>query len=71
MTALVLGFSPIPESVMHSEAFLVLMTFVAINTVAYAALSLAKLVPPLRPGSWFTSRSRRRETRSIYPDAPP
>jgi uncharacterized phage infection (PIP) family protein YhgE len=65
---LVFGFSPIPERVMHSDAFMVLMTFVAINTVAYAALSVAKLLPAVHPGQWFTSRNRRRANRSIYPD---
>ena len=71
MTAEILGFSPIPESALQSQAFLVLMTFVAINTVAYASLSIAKLLPPIRPSQWFTSRNRRTETRSIHPDAKP
>jgi hypothetical protein len=71
MTTYVLGFSPIPESTLHSQAFVVLMTFVAINTVAYASLSIVKLLPPIRPSQWFTSRNRRTETRSIHPDARP
>jgi hypothetical protein len=71
MNALILGFRLLPESTLHSEAYLVLVTFVSVNTVAFAALSIAKLLPPIRPGGWFTSRNRRAETRSIHPDARP
>jgi hypothetical protein len=71
MNALILGFRLLPESILHSEAYLVLVTFVSVNTVAFAALSIAKLLPPIRPSGWFTSRNRRAETRSIYPDARP
>ncbi|GAB7006681.1 hypothetical protein JCM18899A_41540 [Nocardioides sp. AN3] len=69
MSALLLGFRLLPESVLHSEPYLVLVTFVSVNTVAFATLSIAKLLPPMRPTTWFASRSRRAETRSIYPDA--
>jgi hypothetical protein len=71
MSALLLGVRLLPESVLHSEPYLVLVTFVSVNTVAFAALSIAKLLPPIRPETWFTSRNRRAETRSIYPDAKP
>lgn len=71
MSALVLGLRLLPESLLHSEAYLVLVTFVSVNTVAFAALSIAKLLPPIRVAGWFTSRDRRAETRSIYPDAKP
>jgi hypothetical protein len=71
MSALVLGFRLLPESILHSEAYLVLVTFVSVNTVAFAALSIAKLLPPIRPAGWFTSRNRRAETRSIHPDSKP
>jgi hypothetical protein len=71
MTPLVLGFRFLPENILHSEAYLVLVTFVSVNTVAFAALSVAKLLPPIRPSAWFTSRNRRAETRSIHPDARP
>ena len=71
MSPLVLGFRLLPESLLHSEAYLVLVTFVSVNTVAFAALSIAKLLPPIRVAGWFTSRDRRAETRSIYPDAKP
>lgn len=71
MTPLIAGFHPIPESVLHSQAYLVLVTFVSVNTVAFGALSLAKLLPPINPSGWLSSRNRRAETRSIYPDARP
>ena len=71
MTALVFGLRLFPEAVLHSEAYLVLLTFVSVNTVGYAALSVAKLLPPIQPTQWFTSRNRRAETRSIYPDERP
>jgi len=71
MSPLVLGFRLLPEGLLHSEAYLVLVTFVSVNTVAFAALSIAKLLPPIRVAGWFTSRDRRAETRSIYPDAKP
>ena len=71
MSPLLLGFRLLPESLLHSEAYLVLVTFVSVNTVAFAALSIAKLLPPIRPAAWFTSRNRRTETRSIHPDAQP
>jgi hypothetical protein len=37
-----------PSSVLHSGWFQVLAAFVAVNTLVYAALSLAKLVPRRR-----------------------
>ena len=62
-----------PGSVLHSDFFAILAAFVAINTVIYAALAIAKIVPilrlaDLRPGGGF---SRRSATRSIYPETPP
>lgn len=59
-----------PESLLHSQWFAVLATFVAINTLMYAALALAKILPRLHPGSWLNSHHERAETRSIYPEAP-
>lgn len=59
-----------PQSVLNSEWFAILATFVAINTVMYAALAASKVLPkPHRPG-WFRTRHERGETRSIHPDAP-
>ncbi len=61
----------LPTSVLRSELFAVLAAFVAINTVMYAALSLAKLLPKLYPSDWFSSPNRRVESRSIYPEGVP
>jgi hypothetical protein len=58
----------LPESIVHTSWFAVLATFVAINTVMYAALASVKILPKLRPGSWFAARRDRAETRSIHPD---
>ena len=59
-----------PESILHGELFAVLATFVAINTVMYAALAIAKVLPKVRTPAWFRSSQGRGETRSIHPDAP-
>lgn len=72
MNDLVLGGHALPTALTGTHAYAVLWTFVALNTVMYATLSLAKTLPALRrdggrrrrPG-----RSRRAESRSIYPDA--
>lgn len=71
MIPLISGFQPLPASILDSSAYLVLVTFVSVNTVAFGALSIAKLLPPIHPWAWFTSRNRRAETRSIHPDAAP
>ncbi|SDS98114.1 hypothetical protein [Microterricola viridarii] len=59
----------LPESVLQSEWFAVWATFVAINTLMYAALSIAKILPKIYPSDWVHKRNRRAETRGIYPDA--
>ncbi len=59
------------ESVLHSELFAVLSAFVAINTVMYCALTVAKVLPKIYVADWITSRNRRTETRSIHPDGVP
>jgi hypothetical protein len=59
-----------PESVLSSELFEVLATFVAINTVMYAALAVVKVLPKAQAPEWLRSRRARAETRSIHPDAP-
>ena len=59
------------ESVLHTELFAVLSAFVAINTVMYCALTVAKVLPKVYLADWITSRNRRAETRSIHPDGPP
>jgi len=74
---LIFGIHVLPSDILHSHAFLVLLTFVAINTIAYATLSMIKILPRLRLSMlrWRREdpRNRRSETRSIYPpdfDAP-
>ncbi|WP_241681367.1 hypothetical protein [Pseudactinotalea terrae] len=58
------------ESVIASPWFGVLAAFVALNTIMYVALAVAQIFPKVYPSDWFGSRSRRQETRSIYPDGP-
>jgi hypothetical protein len=60
----------LPESVIHSQFFAVLATFVAINTIVYAILAVARILPKVYLSDWVRGRNRRAETRSIYPDAP-
>ncbi|WP_434994766.1 hypothetical protein [Arthrobacter sp. Ld5] len=57
----------LPEAVLSSSMFAVLAAFVAINTVIYASLALANILPKVYPTDWVTDRNRRTETRSIYP----
>lgn len=66
-TPYVLGHHLLPPSWLHSTGYQVLMVFVAINTIMYGALAVAKVLPALHPTEWL-SRRRRAETRSIYPD---
>lgn len=57
----------LPESFLLSDWFSTLATFVAINTVIYVILGVIKIIPwPQRPS--HKGRSRRSETRSIYPE---
>jgi len=57
-----------PSSVLHSNEFAILAAFVAINTVMFAALAVAKILPKVHPTDWLPGRNRRAETRSIHPD---
>lgn len=58
----------LPDAVVHSELFSVLAAFVAINTVMYGALAVAKMLPKVYPTSWFGGRNRREQNRSIHPE---
>ncbi len=60
----------IPTSFLNTELFAHFAAFVAINTVIYGALSLAKILPKVYFTDWVAGSSRRSATRSIYPDAP-
>ena len=61
----------LPESTLQSHWFVVLTGFVAVNTLVYVTLSIAKSLPRLYPRDFLPRRHARRETRSIYPDAAP
>ena len=60
----------LPESVLASGWFAVLAVFVAINTVMYLALAVAKVMPKVYPRDWVPRSYARAATRSIDPDAP-
>ena len=60
----------LPEDLLHDEFFAVLAGFVAINTIVYVTLAVAKMVPKVYVRDWFGTRNRRAETRSIDPGAP-
>ena len=60
----------LPERVLSNELFAVLAAFVAINTIVYVTLAVAKVLPKVYVTDWIGSRNRRSETRSIRPDAP-
>ncbi len=60
----------LPESILSNELFAVLAAFVAINTIVYVTLAVAKVLPKVYIGDWIGPGNRRRETRSIDPDAP-
>ncbi|MEP9383643.1 hypothetical protein [Nocardioides sp. KR10-350] len=59
-----------PSSVLRSEWFAILSTFVAVNTVMYVVLAIVKLLPRVYVSDLFRGRNRRSETRNIDPDAP-
>ena len=58
------------ESTLQSPWFVVLAGFVAVNTLVYVTLSVAKALPRVYLRDWLPRRYARRETRSIYPDGP-
>jgi len=57
-----------PESVLRSDFVSVLAAFVAVNTVIYATLAIAKIVPMVYLSDLIPGRRRRAETRSIFPE---
>ena len=59
----------LPESTLGEELVAVLAAFVAINTIVYVTLAVAKVLPKVYVSDLLTSRNRRGETRSIDPDA--
>lgn len=60
----------LPEAVLQSNYFAVLAAFVALNTVMYLALAVAKTLPKMYVSDWVARRNTRSQTRSIYPDVP-
>ena len=59
----------LPESLLRNQFFGVLAAFVAINTIVYVTLAVAKMLPKVYVRDWIGPRNRRVETRSIDPDA--
>jgi hypothetical protein len=57
----------LPASVLGSEWFAVLSAFVAINTVLYTALAIAKILPKVYVSDLWQRRDRRATNRSIHP----
>jgi hypothetical protein len=60
-----------PSEWLTSPWYATLTAFVAVNTLLYVVLSISKILPRAHPTTWFragSTASRRRETRSIYPD---
>jgi hypothetical protein len=56
-----------PESLLFTDWFRFMAAFVAVNTVMYAALALAKVLPKLQPPDW--RRGQRFEPRGIHPES--
>lgn len=59
----------LPESILSQQWFHLLAAFVAINTVVYVALAVAKTLPKLHAQDFLPRTYTRAETRSIYPDS--
>jgi len=60
-----------PSEWLQSEWFAVWASFVALNTLVYVALAIAKMLPKVHVSDvWYHLHglNRRAETRSIYPD---
>ena len=60
----------LPESILHSDSFKILATFVALNTLMYVTLAVLKVLPTGYVLSRFSGRNRRMQNRSIYPEPP-
>jgi hypothetical protein len=68
MSLLPLGIL-LPASTLDSTWFAVLSAFVAINTVMYTALAIAKIAPKIYVSDLVHRRDRRATNRSIHPTA--
>ncbi len=68
---MILATTVFPSSWLTSPWYATLTAFVAVNTLLYVVLSISKILPRVHPTTWLLSSegaSRRRESRSIYPD---
>jgi hypothetical protein len=59
----------LPDSILRNDFIAVLAAFVAINTIVYVTLAVAKILPKFYLRDWLAASNRRAETRSIHPDA--
>lgn len=57
-----------PQETIFSTWFGVLSVFVALNTVMYVALAIAKILPKVDPREWLPRRYERAQSRSIHPE---
>jgi hypothetical protein len=64
---IVIGGILLPEEVLQSEFFSVLAAFVAINTIMYVTLAIAKMLPRVYVSDLVRRRNRRRQPRGIEP----
>jgi hypothetical protein len=60
----------IPEHFLESGVFQFLSASVALNTIMYVALAIAKMLPKLYLSDWVRRYGRRTEIRGIHPDDP-
>ena len=58
----------LPAELLASPFFQFLSAFVAINTIMFAALAIAHMLPKVYFSDFVARRGRRKETRSIRPD---
>ncbi|MCB5274712.1 hypothetical protein BJG92_02249 [Arthrobacter sp. SO5] len=59
----------LPHTLLESNAFATLAAFVAINTVMYVALAVAKTLPKVYVTDWIRRNNERAEPRGIDPGA--
>jgi len=58
----------LPESILQTDAFKMLATFVALNTLMYVTLAVMKVLPKGYALTWFSGFNRRTQNRSIHPE---
>lgn len=59
----------LPSSLLNTQFFAILSAFVAVNTLIYVTLAIAKILPRVYLSDIFPQRGRRREPRGINPNA--